>query len=211
MRNTLWIIPVLLLSAAIGAPNAHADNIPGPALSSPDGGYSFSGVGFTATVNSTLTSFTFQNQGQADTVVLVDSLGNVLDSVATPAGTPSDTVSVSWNLTSGTQYYLLQTTLNNSLFADWGLAAPFDTQIAMTDTGDFSQTSPSSANFTFGGAGGFGTIFWVAFNNITTNSTATVPEPPSVMLLGTGLLGLFGLAARSKRHTTPTSCCSGSD
>jgi hypothetical protein len=35
--------------------------------------------------------------------------------------------------------------------------------------------------------------------------TAT-PEPSSVLLLGTGLLGLWALVARSKRYASPTSC-----
>src|SRR5579872_6568303 len=78
---------------------ACAATIVGPTLNTNDAVWSATGLGFTATVNATLTSFTFQNQGAADVVDLVDSVGNVLDSVATPASTPSDTVPVSWSLT----------------------------------------------------------------------------------------------------------------
>src|ERR1035438_7232746 len=93
-----------------GARTARASTILGPTLDTDDVVWSATGLGFTATVNATLTSFTFQNQGNADTVDLVDSVGDILDSVAIPASTPSDTVSVSWSLTEGSQYYLLQTT-----------------------------------------------------------------------------------------------------
>lgn len=123
----------------LSASAAHASVISGPALTTNDGGYLYSGVGFTATVSTALTSFTFKNQGAADTVILVDPLGNILDSVGTPASTPSDTVSVNWALTAGHQYYLLQSTASNSLYGAWGLAPPSDAEIAMTDTGVFSR------------------------------------------------------------------------
>ena len=176
----------------------HASVISGPSLTQNDSGYQYSGIGFTATVNSTLTSFTFQNQGHGDTVILVDPLGNILHSVGIPASTPSDTVSVSWALTSGNLYYLLQSTSNNSLFATWGLAAPSDAEIALTNTGAFSFSSPVSANFVFGGAAGNGTLYWAAFNNITTSSSSSsVPEPASLTLLLPGALAILWRARRS--------------
>jgi hypothetical protein len=179
-KYLLRITPALaaLVAGVLGASAARADVIPGPVLSAPDSTYQYSGLGFTANVNSTLTSFTFENQGLADNIGLVDPLGNVLDLVSTPAGTPSDTVSVSWALTAGSQYYLLQSTLNNSLFATWGLPAPSDTEITLTDTGDFSTNSDVSANFTI-----TGTDEWAAFNNITTTSGSATPEPASFLLV----------------------------
>jgi len=179
----------------LGSSAAYASVISGPALTTNDGGYNYSGVGFTATVSTAVTSFTFQNQGAADTVILVDPLGNILDSVGTPAGTPSDSVSVNWALTAGHQYYLLQSTLSNSKYGSWGLAAPSDAEIAMTDTGVFSLTSRASADFDYGGAGGAGTVYWTAFNNITTGPSS-VPEPASLTLLLPGVLAILWRARR---------------
>ena len=49
-------------------------------------------------------------------------------------------------------------------------------------------------------AGGSG--HWV----LTSGSLTPTPEPSSYLLLGTGLLGLLALTARSKRHAPPTLC-----
>jgi len=182
----------------LSAPAARADVIVGPTLNSNDSAWIDSGLGFTANVNATLTSFTFQNQGQADTVVLVDPLGNILDSVGVPSGDVSDTVSVSWSLTAGDQYYLLQTTVSNSKFTSWESAAPFDTQISLTDTGDFSMNGLASANFGIGGGAGEGTAFWTAFNNITTNGGSSVPEPASLTLVVPAAFAILWRARRKR-------------
>ena len=152
-------------------------------MAQPSGGYQYAGVGFTALVNSTLTAFTFWNEGNADTVELVTPTGTVLDSVSTPSGDSPDTVTVSWSLTAGSQYYLLQSTMSNALFTDWNQAAPSDSEIALTVTGDFSLTSPASANFSWGGGGGSGTLYWAAFTDITTSPAGSTPEPASFTLV----------------------------
>ena len=183
-RSILSAALVAAIAVVLGAGVAHAGVIAGPTLTSEDSDYYYSGIGFTATVNSTLTSFTFENQGLADVVDLVDPNGNVLDQVATAAGNTSYTATVNWSLTAGAQYYLLQSTYNNGLFASWGTSAPSDAQIALTDTGDFSYTSPASANFSYGGAGGGGTDYWADFTNITTSPAGgSIPEPASFTLV----------------------------
>jgi PEP-CTERM motif-containing protein len=198
--NLCWarMAPVVVVALVGFSSVAHAGTISGPTLSLNDSGYQYAGLGFTATLTSLLTSFTFENQGQADTVILVDSLGNILNSVATPGSTLTYTASVSWSLTAGTQYYLLQSTLSNARYASWNAAAPSDADIALTNTGDFSLTSPASANFTYGGSGASGTLFWAAFSSVTTNgSSSGVPEPGTYGMIGLGLTGLFYLRRRN--------------
>ena len=168
-RSRFGAALVVAIAVVLSAGAASAGVIAGPVLTSNDSGWIDSGLGFTATVNSTLISFTFQNQGLADTVVLVDPLGNILDQVATAAGVSSNTVTVNWSLTPGSNYYLLQTTANNGRWTAWGLAAPFNAEIALTDTGDWSNNGLASANFGIGGA--------------ATTASSSVPEPASFILV----------------------------
>jgi hypothetical protein len=167
--------------------------IAGPTLTENEAGWQYAGIGFTANTAATLTGFTFQNQGKADNVILMDAGGNVLQQAAIPEGLPSATISVSWLLSAGSQYYLLKTTETNALWADWSLPAPSNADITLTDTGIFSH-SPQPADFDFDITG---TGHWAAFNNITTApdfpESSTVPEPSTVLMLGMGLLGLARL------------------
>src|SRR5262245_46904287 len=88
---------------------AGAAIIAGPNLPGLSNGWEVTGLEFKALSDSTLTGFTFQNRGKADTVVLTDINGNILNSISTPANTTSFVASVNWSLTSGNSYWLLQT------------------------------------------------------------------------------------------------------
>jgi hypothetical protein len=188
-----FLSTVAAIVVATSTLHAYADSIAGPTLFMPSAGYTVSGIGFIANVNSTIDSFAFQNEGLADTVILLDSMGNVIDSISTPAGHQTENVVVDWSLMAGQQYYLLQTTKSNSYYGEWGLAAPVDTQLSLTQTYIFAA-STNPANFYLKG-----TDIWAAFSNITTTSdVSSTPEPSSIMLLGTGLLGTVAFV-RKKR------------
>jgi hypothetical protein len=184
------------LALAVVTPGvAGAAIIAGPSLTSNDSGYLVSGLGFQALDNSTLTAFTFQNQGNADTVSLTNSAGTVLDSVTIPASTPSDVVSgLTWSLTSGNAYYLLQTGGVNGKFGTFGFTLPSDTDISITTTFNGGATiALAIPGFDVGG-------FWGDFNNITTASVSAVPAPGSLSLVapGLGALGLLGWRRKRK-------------
>ncbi len=102
-------------------------------------------------------------------------------------------------MTAGQQYYLLQTTRDNGWYANWGLAAPSDTEISLIDTGDWGNGTLAAATFGIGGGqlSGFGgTVWWADFNNITTTSRSSVPEPSSMLLMSIGLLGVAFVARK---------------
>ena len=187
------IVGLALAGAASGV--ARAATITGPTLSLPDTGHTVSGLGFQALDNSTLTGFTFQNQGHADTVSLTNGAGTILDSVSIPASAPSDAVSVNWSLTTGNTYYLLQTGGVNGLYGSFGFTLPSDADIAITTTfnGGFTIVG-AIAGYDVGG-------YWGDFNNITTSAaTSATPLPAALPLFASGLgaLGLFGWRRKRK-------------
>jgi hypothetical protein len=179
---------------AMAASSAGAAVIAGPTLTAPGETWVVTGLEFQAQDNSHLTSFTFQNQGQADTVDLTDAAGDILDSVVIPSGDPSDTVSVNWALASGQSYWLLQTTQSNELFQAFGSTLPSDADIAITFSGGFGDSISDTVT---NGEGWGSNEYWAAFNNITT-TTSGVPEPGAWALTIMGA-GLLGAAARRRR------------
>jgi hypothetical protein len=183
-----------LLLASIGG--AQAAVIPGPTLNANGVGWTTTGIGFSAMDNSHLTSFVFQNQGNADTIVLTDAAGNVLDSLSTPAGDTSYTATVNWALTSGDNYFLLQTVASNELYAGYGAPLPSNSDIAITLSGTFDYSIAGAVANTQGWGSN---ALWAAFNNITTSTTA-VPEPSTwaMMLLGFAGLGCAGVRRSGK-------------
>ncbi len=181
-----------VLSTAVGAASAGTLTIAGPTLTTYDASYQITGLEFVANQNSVLTGFTFTNQGLADTIELLDSAGNVVDSISTPAGQGTVSPTVSWALSMSSSYYLVQTTYNNGYYAYFGQPLPTNANVSITASGVFSQTASVL------GAVIHGDQYWADFNNITTSASAPVPVPAAAWLLLSGLGGL-GLMARKPR------------
>lgn len=193
MSKTRYARAALLGGAcALFIGTAQAAVIPGPTLNIAGSGWSVTGLEFTALANTTLTGFTYQNQGAADTILLTDAVGNILDSVSTPSGTPSDTVSVNWSLTSGQSYFLLQTVASNELYASYGLPLPSNSDLSVIFSGTFAYSIADAVD----NANGWGSNqYWAAFNDITTSG---VPEPAAWTMMLAGLCAL-GAALRHRR------------
>ncbi len=197
MFKSLLMAGALFAAAMTASASVITASVP---LTSADGGYQYSGLGFIATVDSTLVSFTFENQGQADSVLLVDASGNIIDSVSTPAATTTYTATVNWSLAAGTQYYLLQSTDSNALYGVYGSTAPSNAELQLTDTGVFSVSSLLPSNFAIGGTGGgafAATNFWSSFSEVVT--AADTPEPGTFLLAGLPLVLILRAKAKQRR------------
>ena len=191
-------IKALLAGAALAAVTlvssaANAAVLAGPVLTNAGGGWSVTGLSFSANVSTFLTAFTYQNQGQADTIVLTDTGGNILQSVSTPGSSNSHVVNVNWALASGQQYWLLQTVASNELFASFNQALPSNADITIVNSGTFDYSIAGAV-----AAGNFGNNnYWAAFNDITTGGAA-VPEPAAWALMISGF-GMSGAMLRRRK------------
>jgi hypothetical protein len=193
MMRRLCFVAVCGLLSSIATVPARADVLAGPVLNQSVGGYAASGIEFTALNSALLTGFVFQNQGAADTIELVASDGTtVLHSLNTPAGNTSLTVSgLSWALTAGSDYFLINVSSpSNGRFG--ASTFPVSDADIRVNAGVFQLGGGTLGNSTR-------TDFWSDFNNITT-TTAAVPEPSPLVLLGlSSLLASAGSFWRRRR------------
>jgi hypothetical protein len=194
MRAKFFAAGLILFGLTSQLSTANAAVILGPTLNTPDSGYSVTGLEFHASDNSALITFIFQNQGSADTVILTNSAGTILDSISTPSGTPSYTAHINWALTSGNNYWLLQQTANNDMYAVFGSALPSDADISILFSGTFAGSIANAIANT----NGFGSNqYWAAFNHIETSTGTSVPEPLTLSIFGAGIAG--AVAMRRKK------------
>jgi opacity protein-like surface antigen len=191
-RKNLILAGALAASLVAGAANAEV--IAGPTLDTNGFGWVITGLSFTANVDTALIGFDFQNQGQADRVILTDTAGTILDAISTPAGTPTYHASVNWSLSAGQTYWLLQTVEANELYTLYGSSLPSNSDISIVNVGSYGHTLSETLN-----AGNFGpTDYWAGFNCIATGNGgacggngSSAPEPAawSLMILGFGAAG----------------------
>lgn len=127
-------------------------DIAGPALTQNISGWADSGLQITALRNTTLTGFTFMNQGKADTINLIEGTTTV-QTISVPASTPTFTASVMWPLTAGTTYKLVSVDEANGQWVN------------------FSGFPTGSASLRVNGTWGndlLQTAYWFSFVNLAT-------------------------------------------
>ncbi len=173
-----WIIglTVLLLCGQV-----NAELITGPTLTSQASGWSDSGLQITALQDVTLESFVFTNEGQADTIWLTDSLGQVLETYSVAGGDTALFVDVDWQLQAGDTYRLI---------------SHYERPFYATYNGFPTANSQLQVDGTWFGPGDLLTTnFWFSFNELQTRA---VPEPTTFALWG-AMSGLGLIAARRRR------------
>lgn len=173
-------IIAIIFSAFIYSNTAIAGLITGPVLTNDNTGWVNNGLSFTALQDSTLTSFVYNNQGLADTVLLVDEFGNIIQSFAVAGGNTQQLINVSWPLLSGKIYGLIVT----QEFGNNGRWSNASFPVANSDI--------SINGYANNGLGVVaGTNWWFHFNDIATSSVASVSEPSPFALFSLCLAGMI--------------------
>jgi hypothetical protein len=189
MRKSLWIVPVLLLFAAVGAPNAHADTLAftvtgliGGTLNistaAPSGLGTYLGNGITGTFD-----------GLAVTGLIAPGGFSGNDNLLTAAAPYVDALGVAFATSDGTDWDLNAQLLFGSITTGIFYSAPTcptgPNVTGCAVVANFSATITSASIIPLGGG------------IIIVTPIAAVPEPPSILLLCAGLLGLL-VIGRSK-------------
>ena len=106
IRRSSWTVLCLAILLPASA-RADVQVMSGPTLTHTISNWDDSGMQITVLVDCTLVSFRFENQGNADTAMMLDTSGNLLQSVAIPAGETLYEPVVNWDLTAGQVYRLV--------------------------------------------------------------------------------------------------------
>jgi hypothetical protein len=157
-------------------------SIDGPELINNTNGNTFANAGlvFTALSDVTLDSFTFQNQGKADTIRLMNGDGDILYSYESPNGENNHQANVFWNLEENQSYVLYSEDAYNG---KWSYFSSFPVQ------NEHLKINGSHL------INGFTNIFWFNFSNLTITYTdpapvIETPVPAAIWFFGSSLLFL---------------------
>jgi hypothetical protein len=188
MRKSLWIVPVLLLFAAIGAPNAHADTFDftvtgliGGTLNistaPPDDLGTYLGNGITGTFDGLAVTGLIAPGGFSGNDNLLTAAAPYVDIFGVAFATSDGT---DWNLSAGPLFG----SITDGIFFSAPTCPPGPGVTGCAVVANFSASITSASIVPLGGG-------------IIIVTPIAAPEPPSILLLCAGLLGLL-VIGRSK-------------
>ncbi len=178
-----YCITVGALALSATAVQAETLVLEGPALPNHNLGWPSTGLQLTALQDVTLNSFVFNTYGRQDTIELLDTNNNILQSYHFAATNTESAVVINanWALNAGTTYRLISLDPDNSKWEN-------------------GQFPAQNAHIRVDGGYGFGQVqpYWFHFTSITTTNAAPVPEPETYAMMLAGIAAL-GLMARRRK------------